>query len=254
MKEMSSATVIFACMKSCTVSGRPLRRRLAREAGRLEEAAQRRHLPARVPVQLPLVEDAVDLRVVDDAGDVDLPVRADLGERAEDRARAEHRRGDPDPPLRLADPLRDPVRERLAVLGREPRPHLDRRRRRPAAARRAAEPITSPVSQSWSKLSPYACASVGRLDDRDHVLLARPRVLRPVHRAGPDRRRGRGSTYLWCIRSGTPGIGARRDRQRLEQLRCGLRRRRHRDRPGVVDVVDEPDGDAALLRVDAARR
>ena len=116
MKEMSSATVIFACMKSCTVSGahfvdglpaKPAFSRKRRSAGIFQLA---------VPVQPPLVEDAVDLRVVDNAGHVHLPVGADLGERAEDRTGAEHRRGDPDAPPRLADPLRDPVGQRLTVL------------------------------------------------------------------------------------------------------------------------------------------
>ena len=46
---------------------------------------------------------------------------------------------------------------------------------------------------------------------------------------------------------GHAGDRARRDRERLEQLRRGLRRRGHRDRARVVDVVDEPHGDAARL-------
>ena len=46
---------------------------------------------------------------------------------------------------------------------------------------------------------------------------------------------------------GDAGDRPRRDRQRLEQLGRRLRRRRHRDRAGVVDVVDEPHGDASIL-------
>ena len=111
------------------------------------------------------------------------------------------------------------------------------------------EPITSPVSQSSSKLSPYAYASSTESGDRDHVLLARPGVLRPVHRAGPDRL-AVAHDVLVVHQVGHAGDRPRRDRERLEQLGCGLRRRRHRDRARVVDVVDEPHRDAALLRAD----
>ena len=61
------------------------------------------------------------------------------------------------------------------------------------------------------------------------------------------------TTNLWCIRSGTPGDRARRHRQRLDRLGPRLGRRRHGDRPGVVDVVDEPDRDPALLRREERR-
>ena len=230
---------------------RPLGRRLAGEPGDLEEAAKRRHLPARVPVQVPLVEDAVDLRVVDDAADVDLSVGADLGQRPEDRPRAEHGRGDPDPPLRLADPLRDPVRERLAVLGREPGPHLD-----PVHVDRPRLDVTRADHVAGLpelvEVEAVGVRELGRLDDRDHVLLPRPRVLRPVHRAGPDRL-AVADRVLVVHQVGDAGNRPRLDRQRFEQLGRRLRRRRHRDRPGVVDVVDEPDDDAALLRVDQRR-
>ena len=212
---MSSATTIFACMKSCTCPA-PTRRRLAGEAG-LEEAAQRRHLPARVPVQPPLLEDAVDLRVVDDAGDVHLPVRADLGERAEDRAGAEHGRRDPHAPLRLADPLRDPVRQCLAVLGREPRPHLERADvDRPRLDVTGADHVTR--LPELVEVEPVCVRELAERRSR-RVLLARPRVLRPVQRAVQTVSRSR-TTYLWCIRSGTPG-SAGSGSERLEQLGRG---------------------------------
>ncbi len=105
--------------------GRPLGRGLPGERGALQEPPEHRHLPARVAVQAPLVEDAVDLRVVDDPGDVDSAVGCHLRQRAEDGSGAEHGRRNPYAPLRAPDPLRDPVREVLAVPGREPGPHLD---------------------------------------------------------------------------------------------------------------------------------
>ena len=65
----------------------------------------------------------------------------------------------------------------------------------------------------------------------------------PVQTASPSR-----TTNLWCMRSGIPGNPARLDRQRLDRLGGRLRRRRDGDRPGMGDVVDQPDGDAALNR------
>ena len=61
------------------------------------------------------------------------------------------------------------------------------------------------------------------------------------------------TTNLWCIRSGTPAIA--RVGTGSASIASGLvsRRRRHRDRPRVVDVVDEPDRDPALLRGEERR-
>ena len=47
---------------------------------------------------------------------------------------------------------------------------------------------------------------------------------------------------------GNAGDRACLEGQRLDRLGRGLRRRGHRDRPGVGDVVDEADGDSALHR------
>ena len=126
-KSTSSATTTFACMKSCSELGRPRRRRLARERRRGEHRAQERDLPGADAVRRPLVEHLVDLGLVDHAGDVAAALVHDLDERGEDRAGGEHRRGDPDPLPRPAEELRDAMGERVAVLGREPRPHLDAR-------------------------------------------------------------------------------------------------------------------------------
>ena len=57
------------------------------------------------------------------------------------------------------------------------------------------------------------------------------------------------TTYLWCIRSGTPGDRLDRDAHRLQlvdERPVDLGRRRHRDRLRVVLVEDQPHGDAAL--------
>ena len=55
-------------------------------------------------------------------------------------------------------------------------------------------------------------------------------------------------TYLWCMRSGHARDRLVRDAERRDQLRVGLGRRRNGDRVAVVDVVDDPHRDAALVR------
>ena len=66
----------------------------------------------------------------------------------------------------------------------------------------------------------------------------------PVQTASPSR-----TTYLWCIRSGTPAIAAGGQAE-LEDVRGRAGRRgRHGDRPRVVDVVGDPDVDPARGRV-----
>ena len=47
---------------------------------------------------------------------------------------------------------------------------------------------------------------------------------------------------------GNAGDGARRDGQGRDRLGNRARRRRYRDRPRVVDVVDEPNRDTPLVR------
>ena len=67
-------------------------------------------------------------------------------------------------------------------------------------------PSTFPDSQSCSKSSVYACASSGEsitamtFSSRDHE--SSVQFVDPVHTEEPSR-----TTYLWCIRSGTPAIG-----------------------------------------------
>ena len=86
----------------------------------------------------------------------------------------------------------------------------------------------------------------------DDVLLPRPRVLGPVHRAGPHVA-AVAHAELVVHQVGNPRDPARLDGQRLDRLGPRLRRRRHGDRPGMVDVVEEPHADAALLRGEQRR-
>ena len=119
-KTTSSATTTFACMKSCSDSGvqrvdglpangAPVR--IVRSSGIFQRADA---------VRRPLVEDLVDLRLVDHAGDVAAALVHDLDERAEDRAGREHGGRDPDPRSRPAEELRHAVRESVPYSGREP--------------------------------------------------------------------------------------------------------------------------------------
>ena len=67
--------------------GRVRRRALAEKGAPSGSAAARGSFQRDVAVQLPLPQHLLDLRQVDDAGEVDLAVGGDLRERAEDRAR-----------------------------------------------------------------------------------------------------------------------------------------------------------------------
>ena len=119
---------------------------MPREGRVLDQRAQRRILPARLRLAAPLLDHLGDLGGVEHAGDIELGhavICAQLGQGAEDRARGEHRRGDADAAPGLAEAARDPVRERLAVPGREPGPNavavdIDRRRVDVAGARDVA--------------------------------------------------------------------------------------------------------------------
>ena len=75
--------------------------------------------------------------------------------------------------------------------------------------------------------------------------------VEPVQTEAPSR-----TTYLWCMRSGTPGIAAVGKGLSLDRVGVRARRRRDRHLLRVVEVVREADGDAAFLRGDerAARR
>src|SRR4029453_8202803 len=99
---------------------------LAAERGALEDAPKQRDLPLTDAVRPPLPEDLVDLCIVDDAGEVAAALVHDLHEGREDRAGREHGRGDANALLRLADVLRDPMRERFSVLRAEPGPKAGR--------------------------------------------------------------------------------------------------------------------------------
>ena len=112
---------------------------------------------------------------------------------------------------------------------------------------------TVPRAHNSSMLRVNARGEVGcGQDPHDHVLLSAPRVVGPVGRARPDVR-GVADDELVVHEVGHSGDPAGRHRERLDGLGLRLGRRRHRDRPRVVDVVDEPDRDAALLRGEERR-
>ena len=146
----------------------------------------------------------LDLRRVEHAGHVHAPVGGHLGQRAQDRARRQHRRGDPD--LRRASPiaLRDPVRECRPALraersadrvpptssGRGSTCRCRRPCRAPTAARSPAQKAAATAGDSTVTIT------FSSRDQESSVQFADP-----VQTAPPSR-----TTYLWCIRSGIPGI------------------------------------------------
>ncbi len=70
-------------------------------------------------------------------------------------------------------------------------------------------------------------------------------LVEPVQTASPSR-----TTYLWCIRSGVPGIDAVGKGSVSRSSGSARERRRHREALCLLDVVDEPDGDAAAHSAD----
>ena len=84
-------------------------------------------------------------------------------------------------------------------------------------------------------------------DREDDVLLPRPGIGCPVGRARPDGLRVADHVFV-VHQVGNPRDRGRREGQRLEQPGFGARRRRHGHAVGVVEVVGEPDRDAALRR------
>ena len=117
------------------------------------------------------------------------------------------------------------------------------------AERGSTKPLraTSPVCHSCSKSSVNALRDRLVVHDGDHVLLPRPRIVRPVE-SSRSRRAPSRTTNLWCIRSGTPAIAFPLDGQAGDQQHVRLGRRRHRDRVRVVDVVGEAHAHATVGR------
>ncbi len=66
--------------------------------------------------------------------------------------------------------------------------------------------------------------------------------VEPVHTAAPSR-----TTYLWCMRSGTPGMAAVGKGIASSVSGSVLGGGGDRDLLRVVEVVREADGDAALV-------
>ncbi len=224
------------------------RRVLSGEAAVAEDAGDEREFPGRVPVQLPLMEDAAHLRPVADAGDVDLPVGHALGEGAEDRARREHGRADTDAMPGPLHSVGDAGRKRLAVPGREPDSDLppadvDRGRVDEAALlHRSGRPELLEV------LRVGGGHRLGR-DDDDDVLAPRPGVVGPVRRARPDRLPvADGELVVHQVRDARNPL--RRNLEAVDEARLAARRREHRGRLLTVEVEREPHGDAPLLCLD----
>ena len=165
-------------------------------------------------------------------------------ERRQHRRDGQHRRADPNPALRPPDVLRDPARQRLAEARREPGAHPRVSPTRTGFGSTNPLCSTTPFDQSSSKFFVKAARELRRLDDRDHVLLARPRVVRPVRRARPD---GLAVAHhvLVVHQVGDAGDRPLRHAERGDELDVRLRRRRHRDRVAVPDVVDHPHRDPA---------
>ena len=89
--------------------------------------------------------------------------------------------------LRRAEAGGDALGERFAVAGREPGPDggvtdLDRVGVSPAA------PVDVAGRPQLLEVLDVLAGELGRLDDREHVLLAGPGIDRPVGRPGPDGR------------------------------------------------------------------
>ena len=152
-----------------------------------------------------------------------------------------------------AEELRHPVGERVPVLRREPRSDLDPRVEDHGPglhAPRVLDPAALPqlVQVERERVGQRRRAQ----DPHDHVLLAGPRVVGPVRRARPDVGRV-ADDELVVHQVGNAGNGARRHRQGRDRLELRLGRRGNGNRPRVVDVVEQPDRDAPLLRGEKRR-
>ena len=184
----------------------------------------------------------MDLRPVDDAGQIDLSVRGHLREGAEDRPGADDRGSDADPARGCADSLRDPMGELVAAAWAKPGPDG---RSVHEQGRGVHFPASLDVSTCPELLEVLEVASreIARVDREDQVLLPRPGVGRPVRRARP--KRFAVSDHVFVVHQ----VGDARNRgggegEPFDELRVGLRRHRHRRVVGMVEVVGEPDVDA----------
>ena len=138
------------------------------------------------------------------------------------------------------DALRDLHGQILAVTGREP----------------GAQPV---LPAGIDEAAPRDVTGLPQLLEVERERLARsPRRARRRPRspaATMSRRSSSASrsrpcsssrtTYLWCIRSGTPAIALPSTGSARDQQHVRLGRRRHRDRVRVVDVVGEAHAHAA---------
>ena len=168
----------------------------------------------------------------------------DLDERGQDRAGREHGRRDADPSRALPRCFAIRCESASPCSGVN---HARTRAPSTSAGRGSTSPVpsTSPRVPELLERERVRVRDLRRLDRDDDVLLPRPRVVRPVRRARPDRL-AVADDELVVHEVGDAGDPARLDRERLDRLGCRLGRRRNRDRAGVGDVVEEPHRDAAL--------
>ena len=238
---MSSATTTFACMKSCSdvgdhgVDGLPLNGAPSRDALQerdLPSRSRRSSATGRRPGR-PACRRRRRRRRSGSSFTTSTSVR-------EDRPGREHRRGDADRarcalPMcfatrcESASPCSGQNQARTCAVADVDRPRIDVA----GAARRRR------VSQSW----PKSAARTRRRSPAsptvdDDVLLARPRVVGPVRRAGPDRSLVADDELV------VHQVGDARDRRASRPGSASIAlgrvsgRRRHRDRAGVGDVVE----------------
>ena len=246
-KTVSSATVTFACMKSCGVSGVVLGGRLALEVRVREHRREDRDLPGRVAVRPPLVDHLLHLRAVDHAAQVHAPLGRHLGERAEHRARGDHRRRDPHA---LARAARSPCAIRCESSSPCPGVNqartcaaVDVQRTRvlvPAARRRRASstaPRSSARTRRRARARSVAVSTTFSWSVHESVV----QFIEPVHTELAVAHH-----VLVVHQVGDAGDAAGGERHRLEQLRLRARRRREEEPLGVVGVVGDPHPHAAL--------
>ena len=244
---MSSATVTFACMKSWTASGRhgveglPLKRHLERR--RAAAGSSRRELR----VLRPLLEHRRDLRAR-------RPRRRCRSCRARPARSGSPAPGPRSSPARRSAPAARAGRSRRAIRCESSSPCPGVNQAAPARRRRRAVGLDVAAALDVAPLPELAeVARVGGRRAAESSTVASTfswrvqesivQLAEPVQTASPSR-----TTYLWCIRSGMPGMPFARRPELLEHVALGARRRRlegRRSGPGVVVVEGQPHPHAA---------
>ena len=149
-------------------------------------------LPGRVGVDAPLAEHLGHLRAVIDTLEIWMRSVHQVAQRPQDHSGGDHRRAHPDAVLCMRNPVSDHMRH----LAPAPRREEDVRLYETVLVSNGdAGEIVLPAAfdpggfpQFPEVLRVLRRQCWGR-DLDDDVLLSRPRIVRPVHGAGPDRRR-----------------------------------------------------------------